>query len=307
MKFFLRLLGLAAASCGLILLLALTTAIARKVWFGKSPSRKGHVAVVDVSGMILSASSTLKDLKDLEDNPGVKAIVVRVNSPGGLVAPSQELYEAFKRIDKKIPVVVTMSSLAASGGYYAALGGRKIYANPSTMTASIGVIMELANTEKLYTWAKIERYTLKAGKFKDIGSPLRNMTPEERELMNRMLTDIHKQFKAAVKERRKLSDADIEKWCDGRVMTGNQAYEAKLVDALGGEFDALKEARKLGGLPEDALVDYPENKSGVLMKLLLGDNDESSLTDLSGVFSRLLPLSSTAGPGWRVLLLAPIR
>ncbi len=306
MKFFLRLLGVAAATCGVILLFAVTTVVARKAWIGNSPSRKGHVAVVDVSGIILTSSSTLKQLKELEENPGLKALVVRVNSPGGLVAPSQELYEAFKRIDKKIPVIVTMSSLAASGGYYASLGGRKIYADPGTMTASIGVIMEFANTEKLYNWAKIERFTLKAGKFKDIGSPLRNMTADEKELMTKMLTDIHKQFKAAVKERRKLSDEEIEHWCDGRVMTGNQALEAKLVDALGGEQDALKEARKLGGLPDDAEIIYPESKSGLFKKLILGDTDDSSLTDIPGALSQLLP-GSASGPGWRVMLLAPLR
>ncbi len=308
MKFFLRLMAVAAASCGVILLLALTTAVARSTWFGKSsPSRKGHVAVIDVTGMILSSSSTLKEIKDIQEDSGAKAVVVRINSPGGLVAPSQEMYEALKKLDKKIPVVITMSSLAASGGYYTALAGRKIWADPGTMTASIGVIMEFMNTEGLYSWAKVKRFTLKAGKFKDIGSPFRDMTADEKELMGKMLTDIHTQFKAAVKERRKLSDAEIEQWCDGRVMTGNQAFQAKLVDALGGEEDAIKDARKLGGLPEDAAVVYPENKGGVLKRLLMGDGDESSQTDLTGIVSQFFPMASNQRPGWRVMLLAPIR
>jgi protease-4 len=306
MKGILRLLGAAAALCGVILLLTLTFAIAKLVWFGKSSeSRKGHVAVVDVSGIILSSYSTVKEIRELEENSGVKAVVVRINSPGGLVAPSQEIFEALKSIDKKVPVIISMNSLAASGGYYIALGGRKIYANPGSITASIGVIMEFANLSKLYNWAKVERYVLKAGKFKDVGSELRDMTPEEKELLNKFLTDVHQQFKTAVRERRKMTVEEVDAIADGRIMTGSQAKTAKLVDALGGFEDAVKEAKKVAGLSETAPVIYPEKPSNMLRKIILGEEGSETLSRLTEVMSEASSLGLNSG--WHVLLLSPVR
>jgi len=302
-KFFRGLLAVTAV-LSVVLFASLTFAIVKKVWFGKSGiSHPSQVAVVDLTGMMLSSTSFIRQLDDKLEDKSVKAIVVRINSPGGLVAPSQEMYEAIRRADAKVPVVVSMGSVAASGGYYAALGGRKIFANPGTMTASIGVIMELANTEKLYTWAKVQRFALKAGKFKDVGSPLREMKPEERELMQNLLNDVHAQFKGAVQERRKLEGPALENVTDGRVVTGNQAKAAGLVDALGGYEEAIKEAKVLAGLPETAEVSYPEERSGLLRKILLGEETESSNRFLE-FFTQLTALPQNTG--WRVMLLAPL-
>lgn len=307
MKGAFRVLGLLALSMIVIFTFTMTAAVVKKVWFSKhaKDTSGDHVAVVDLSGVIMGVGSKLRDLEELTEDTSTKAIVVRINSPGGLVAPSQELYEAIRRADTKIPVVISMGSLAASGGYYAALAGRKIYANPGTLTASIGVIMEFANTQKLYQWAKIERFTLKAGKFKDIGSPLRDMTPEEKALMTSMLTDIHKQFRDTVKERRKLTDAELDNSADGRIMTGSQAKAAKLVDELGGFDDAVKAAKELAKLPAKAPVVYPEDKSSLFKRIIFGEDEASELADLSArLKDNFLP--PFALNRWQIMLLAPL-
>ncbi len=235
-----------------------------------------HVAVVDLNGVIYSSSSFIKDVESLLDNTECKAAVIRINSPGGLVGPSQEIYQSIKSLDQKIPVVISMGSLAASGGYYAALGGRKIFANPGTLTASIGVIMEFMNTEKLMDWAKLERFSIKAGKLKDVGSPTRKMLPEEKAFLQELLNDVHVQFRQEVKARRSLTDSELDQVADGRVMTGAQAHKAKLVDALGGYQDAVKEAKKLAGLPDKASVVIKEPTKGLLRELLLGQAEEEN-------------------------------
>lgn len=286
----------------------LTFLFAKKVWFPSDKPHGQYLAVLDISGIILNANRFVKDINELLENKAVKGLVVRINSPGGLVAPSQEMFDAIKKADQKIPVVISMGSLAASGGYYAALGGRKIFASPGTLTGSIGVIMEFVNTEGLYRWAKVERYTLKAGRFKDAGTPLRNMTPLEKELFNSMLSNIHEQFRTAVKERRKISSKDaLDSVADGRVFTGAQAKGAKLIDDLGGFDEASKEAKKLAGLPEDALLFFPQQERGrgVLRELLFGEDEElDSLTNIGKAFSALAPSS---GPAWKVMWMAPLQ
>lgn len=309
MKRLLRFLAGIAAICGVILLVTFTYAITKRVWVGAKHSKQGHVRVLDVSGIIASSSAFLKEAEEIGKNPATKAILLRVNSPGGLVAPSQEIYQAILKLDKKIPVIVSMGALAASGGYYVALGGRKIYANSGTLTASIGVIMEFANTSGLYKWARIERFTIKAGKFKDVGSPLREMTPAERELLTTMATDIHAQFRGAVQDRRKLTQTELDGTADGRVMTGSQAKAAKLVDALGGFQDALEEARRVAQLPEDAPVVYPESKKGLFQRIVLGDDEGGSEGRVSSSIGRIIQNLGEAlqfrEGAWRVMLLAP--
>ncbi len=272
----------------------------------KSPMSP-HVAVLDLYGVIYSSSTFIKETEHLEQTKQCKAVVIRINSPGGVVAPSQEIYEAIRSLDKKIPVIISMGSLSASGGYYAALGGRKIFANPGTLTASIGVIMELMNTERLLEWAKVERFAIKSGKLKDIGSPTRKMLPEEKAFLQSLLNDVHNQFRATVKERRKLTDEELEQTADGRVMTGSQAKQAKLVDVLGGYQDAVKEAKKMAGLPDSAPVIVKEPSQGLLKNLLLGDPEEESRWDhlFNSIKNGLSTLFSSAQ--WRILYLSPIQ
>lgn len=302
MKSLFKLLGYLTGICLCLIVLSCTFSIIKKTWFSKSSHKNGYVAVIDVDGVIYDARSKVKDINEILENSEAKALIVRVNSPGGLVGPSQELYQALRMADQKIPVVVSMGSLAASGGYYTALGGRKIFSNPGTLTASIGVIMEFAQTDKLYKWAKVERFTLKAGKFKDIGSSLRPMTTEEKNLLQTMMNDIHGQFRQTVMERRKISQEVLDETADGRIMTGSQAKEAGLVDELGGFEEAAKEAKKLAKLPADAAIEYPDSKEGLLKKVLFGDTSESSsITEIISQFRvGLAPQQA------RLWMLAPI-
>lgn len=306
MRGLLRFLSLIAVVFGCFLFITITVGIIRIVWSSR-PMRQNHVEVIDLSGIIMSSSRLLNELGAMEEDENVKSVVVRINSPGGLVAPSQEIYNALLRLDAKKPVIASMGSVAASGGYYSALGARKIFASPGTLTASIGVIMEFANTQKLYQWAKVERYSLKSGKFKDIGTPLREMTKEERALLEDMLSNIHAQFKDAVRERRKLSENELSIATDGRIMTGAQALRAKLVDVLGGVEDAIIEAKKMAGLPESAPVNFPASKRGLLRRLLLGDDEPEENTFLSSIGLAIFALSHPLHSGYRVWWLAPIR
>jgi protease-4 len=178
------------------------------------------------------------------------------------------------------------------------------------MTASIGVLMEFLNTQKLYQWAKMDRFTITSGKFKDAGSPLKNMTAEEKALFQEMVNDIYSQFRHTVQERRKLTDAELDKVADGRVVTGAQALQAKLVDGLGGFEDALLEAKKLAKVSADAGVSYPEKSQGLLRKVLLGEEEEegtsSRLWNLLSHAANQLPEPSQ-GPAWRLLWLSPVQ
>lgn len=293
--------------CFTIVAVTVTYQIAFSRFFNPSTKSKSHVAVVDLTGIIISSYSLTKELDELSKRDNVKAIVLRINSPGGVVAPSQEIYEALKKTDQKKPVIASMGALAASGGYYAALGARKIFANPGTLTASIGVIMEFVNTEKLYSWAKVSRFNLTAGKFKDVGSPLREMKPEEKALLTTMLTDIHTQFRTAVQTRRKLTPEELDSVADGRVMTGNQALQAKLVDNLGGLEDAIKEAKTIAQIPEDSFVEYPRSKGGIIKELLFG-SEESEADELFKGFSDLISSlrAQPITPGWKVMALSPL-
>lgn len=238
---------------------------------GKAASlfKKGQVAIVELNGVIMDSKKTLKKLEKIGEDPEVKAVVVRINSPGGAVAPSQEIYQAVKNFKK--PVVASMGSVAASGGYYVASAAKKIYANPGTITGSIGVIMEFVNMEKLYEWAKVKRYSIKTGKFKDAGAEYHEMDPEARALLQGMVDDVLMQFKEAVSNGRKIPMEQLNGLADGRVFSGSQAKAAKLVDELGGIQDAINEAAKLGGIEGKPQVVYPAQPKRKLLDILMDD------------------------------------
>lgn len=227
-----------------------------------------RVGVVEVVGPITDSKQFLEDLRDFEDSDSVKAIVIRVDSPGGGVAPSQEMYEAIKRVRQKKKVYASMGSLAASGGYYIAAAAEKIYANPGTMTGSIGVIMQQPNVEGLLRWAGVSMNTITAGKLKDSGSPFRAMTPDERSYLEAMLKDVHEQFIAAVANGRGLDAEEVRPHADGRVFTGRQAKDMKLVDELGGLEDAVAELGRSVGIKGTPDMEYPARKRRFLDELL---------------------------------------
>jgi len=247
------------------------------------------VGVIEVSGTIMDSKRTLKDLNRFAEAEHIKAIVLRIDSPGGAVGPSQEIYDAIKRIKAKKKIVASMGSLAASGGYYIACATDKIYANPGTLTGSIGVIMELPNVQGLLKWAGVDMNTIKAGKMKDSGSPFREMTPEEREYFEGMLADVHLQFIEAVAAGRKLTVEEVKPLADGRVFSGRQAKEAKLVDELGGIEAAIAEAGKLGGISGEPETEYPKKEKKLLRELLGGEEEVETLT--RDIFGKLTGVS----------------
>ncbi|MBI1824267.1 MAG: signal peptide peptidase SppA [Nitrospirae bacterium] len=217
---------------------------------GGGPATGERIAVVRVEGVILDATDTLDELKKYKENASVKAILIRINSPGGAVVPSQEIYEEIQKIRKETgkKIVISMGTLAASGGYYIASASDRIVANPGTLTGSIGVIMELMNVEGLFKKVGVESVVIKSGLRKDVGSPFRTMTKEERDYLQFVMDDVHRQFIDAVATGRGMKIDEVRLLADGRVFTGRQALENKLVDELGDFEDAVHVAGKMVGI-----------------------------------------------------------
>ena len=214
------------------------------------------VAIVRVEGPILDSLQTVNELKNFAEDPTVRAIVMRIDSPGGGVAPSQEIYNAVRRIRKENnkTVVASMGTVAASGGYYIAVATDRILANPGTLTGSIGVIMQMANFQELLEKIGVKNIVVKTGKFKDIGSPFRPMAEEDRRLLQSVMDDVHRQFIEAVADGRSLDSSEVEQLADGRVFTGRQAKSILLVDEIGDLQDAIRLAGELGGIVGDPHV-----------------------------------------------------
>jgi len=214
------------------------------------------VAIVRVEGPILDAQATVEELKTFAEDPTVRAIVMRIDSPGGGVAPSQEIYNAVKRVRKENnkTVVASMGTVAASGGYYIAVATDRILANPGTLTGSIGVIMQMANFQELLEKIGVKNIVIKTGKFKDIGSPFRPMQEEDRRLLQSVMNDVHRQFIDAVADGRSLDSSEVEQLADGRVFTGKQAKSILLVDDIGDLQDAIHLAGELGGIKGEPRV-----------------------------------------------------
>ncbi len=206
---------------------------------GFAIGKEGQIGVVKVEGPIFESEKIIKELLEAEKDSSLKAIIVRIDSPGGVVGPTQEIYEEIVRIDETKPVYASFGSVAASGGYYIGAAARKIYSTPGVMTGSIGVIMQFMDLSELYSWAKMKPETLKAGKYKDIGNPARGMTKEERNLMGDLMNDVHQQFIEDIENRRKhLLRGDITEMAQGQIFSGVQALELGLVDELAGLWEA---------------------------------------------------------------------
>ncbi len=207
-------------------------------------------------------------------------MVLRIESPGGAVGPSQEIHGEILRLKEKKTVVASMGAVAASGGYYAAVAADRIMANPGTITGSIGVIVEFVNAQELLGKIGLKGYVVKSGKFKDVGSPLREMEKEERELLQTLINDVNGQFIKAVAEGRGLKTEEVKKIADGRIFTGAQAKELKLVDELGGLSDAIALSASLAGIEGEPSVIYPERQKISIWKTFSGGASIESLTEL---------------------------
>lgn len=224
-------------------------------------SSKYKIAVIEVAGPILESEPVLKRIQMLDDeSAGVQGVILHINSPGGVVGPSQEIYEALDllRQEHHWKIYASMESVGASGAYWISLVADKIYANAGTLTGSIGALMELVNLQELFQWIKVKPETLKAGKYKDIGSANRPMTTEERQMLQSVLDDIHDQFRSRVEERRGIHIQRLAGMTEGQVFTGRQALKLGLIDALGGFQKVVQDMTDELKIPRKPSLYYPE-------------------------------------------------
>jgi protease-4 len=254
----------------LVLLSAFITFSRKSMSFGEK------VALVRVEGPILEAKSVVDEIKEYTKDPSIKAILLRVNSPGGGVVPSQEIYGEVRRAVAVKKVVVSMGSVAASGGYYISAPANRIIANPGTITGSIGVIMEVPNIKGLMDKLGVKSEVVKSGRHKDLASIFRGIGNEERAILQGVMDDVHEQFISAVAEGRRLPVEEVRKIADGRIFSGRQAVKAGLVDATGDLEFALKETAKIAGIKGEPEVVTKKDKSPIL-DLLSGRIPESLL------------------------------
>jgi protease-4 len=231
-----------------VIIIIITVFLSFLITFSRKVPLGEKVALVHVTGVIIDSEDVIEELKDHAKDASVKAIVIRINSPGGAVAPSQEIYKEILKIRETKKVVASMGAVAASGGYYIAAPADKIVANEGTLTGSIGVIMELPNVSGLMKKIGVETQVIKSGRHKDLASVFKSLTPEERKILQTVLDDVHDQFIEAVAASRGMKFDEIKNLADGRIFTGRMAKEIGLVDELGNLEDAIMLAGKLTGI-----------------------------------------------------------
>jgi len=227
------------------------------------------IGVIEVFGVIADSRHVIEQLHDFRDNDSVKALVLRIDSPGGGVGPSQEIYDEVKAVDIIKPVVVSMGSVAASGGYYIAAPAREIIANPGTIIGSIGVIMEFTNVQELLDKIGLDSVVVKSGEYKDIGSPTRDMTVAEREILQNLIDDVHSQFVESVADGRNMEETVVRSIADGRVFSGRRAMEIGLVDGMGNLQVAIQRAAELAGVDGEPSVVYPPGEKPKFIDLFI--------------------------------------
>jgi protease-4 len=270
--------------------------IAATIGGGEGGSLNPRVGLVELSGAIMDegagsliggrsrgARDVIKALDAARKDESIKAVVIRINSPGGSAAASQEMFNAVRRLKAAKPVVCSMGDVAASGGYYVAAACDRIYANGSTLTGSIGVISQFVNYSYILQKGWLGQETVKSGRFKDAGNPSRPLTPAERGLFQAMVMNVYGQFVNDVLEGRKgkLTRAELLKLADGRVYTGVQARDNKLIDAIGGLHEAVREAARLGNIQGEPKIKEISSGSG-LFGSLMGADSEAALSSTLG-------------------------
>lgn len=262
MLFVAGMIGVLAAVAGLL-----------AVWLEDGEALRGgdRVAVIRLDGVIVDAREAVKALERYGKDPKVKAVVLRVETPGGAVGPTQEIFQAVRRWNEHKKIVASLGSMATSGGYYVACAAERIVASAGTVTGSIGVVVHMANLEKLLGKVGIQGDVIKSGEHKDMGSPHRALTPAERELIQRVIDDVHDQFVEDVAEGRHLPKDVVRSLADGRIFSGRQARNLGLVDDLGGLWDAVRLAAQLGGIPGEPRVVEEAKERFSLLDLLLGE------------------------------------
>jgi protease-4 len=238
------------------------------------------IAIVEIKGVITQSSGIIEEIDQFQEDEGVKAIILRIDSPGGGVGPAQEIHREILKVKSKKKVVTSMGSVAASGGYYIACASDRIIANPGTITGSIGVVMEFTNIEELFKKIGIKGVVVKSGEHKDIGSPFREMTPEEKKILQEVIDNVHQQFIQAVAKGRKMDQAKVVEIADGRILSGEQAKQIGLVDELGNLQDAIDVTAKLVGIEGKPNLLYPKRRLS-LWDLLVRETTSAILDTLS--------------------------
>jgi len=238
----------------------------------------GNVGIVEIKGVITDSKETIRLVKRFRENEAIKAIVLRIESPGGVVGPSQEIYREVRKTVSEKKVVVSMGSVAASGGYYIAAAADGIVANPGTITGSIGVIMGYTNFEQPLQKIGLIPVVIKSGEYKDIGSPTRPMSPQEKEVLQHFVDQTHRQFVRAISEGRGMDPDVVASLADGRIFTGEEAFKKGLVDQLGNLEDAIEWAGRLAGIKGKISRVYKREDKFSFLKYL----SESVLKDLIG-------------------------
>ena len=230
----------------------------------------GKVGLINLEGVILDSKEPLEQIEKYQKNQAIKALVIRINSPGGGVAAAQEIYEELQRTKSRHrkPIVASMGSLAASGGYYIACGSDRIFANPGSITGSIGVIMQLSNISGLLEKVGVKSVTIKSGEHKDMGSMTRDLSPEDRMIFQGVLDDVRDQFIDVVAKSRRMDKEKVREIADGRIFTGRQAIGLGLVDELGNLSDAVNYAAQVGGIKGKARVIEERKKKFSFLDLL---------------------------------------
>jgi protease-4 len=252
---------------------------------------KDKIAVISIEGILTSSTDTIKQFKLYEEDEDVKALVLRIDSPGGTVVAAQEIYEEIKKLRENKVVLASMGNVAASGGYYVASATEEIVANPGTLTGSIGVISEYPNIEELMKKVGLRSEVMKSGRFKDLGNPTREMTEEERQVLQDLIDNIHRQFIRDVALGRGRTVEEIEPLADGRIFTGEQAKENGLVDRLGNFQDALDRAAELAGIEGKPVIIYPEEKRKKIWEYLVQSIAEVMGSVLRSTFEQMAPMS----------------
>ena len=226
------------------------------------------IGIIKIEGTIVESESTIEKIVKYRKNEGIKAVILRINSPGGVVAPPQEIYQEIKKTSQEKPVVVSVESIAASGGYYIACAADLIVANPGTLVGSIGVMIPIENIEDLLQKVGLKSRIIKSGKYKDIGSMTRPMTAEEEAILQELIDDTYNQFVNAVAEGRGMNREEVLKIADGRIFTGAQAIKLGLIDKLGNLQDAIEIAAGMVGIEGEPKVIYPKKEKPSILDFI---------------------------------------
>ena len=259
--------------CGLVgVFFFFSVLLANFLGFNGRTSHSNKIAVINIENIISRSTDVVRQIKKYADDNSIKAIVLRINSPGGSVAPSQEIYSELLKVRKNSnkKVITSMGNISASGGYYIACASDKIVANPGTLTGSIGVIMAFANMEELMGKIGVKSEVIKSGKYKDIGSPVRKFTEDDRRLLQDLIDDVHDQFVNVVAQSRNLDIQKVKELSDGRIFTGRQALQEGLVDKLGSLEDAIEMAAKMVHIQGKPKIVFEKKEKNIFFKLLEG-------------------------------------